>query len=235
MTPTWLKSAALALLLPLAACNQSPEARADLAMRQMEAQEPIFALIRQHEPTAYADLRALIEREMRTNGGAMSPQLIQRARAILAQTVVRRLKAAPDELVVDFTRFVADQSDALEAKPEICAAVLNGTAGDVREHVSAAMQEREKGLYERLLTAPQTAAPKVATQEDVQPIMAAFAAEASAALNLTEDQLYDALDGKGGPRAVCQAAGRLMRHISQMPPAAAGPIYRLLVQYGEEA
>jgi hypothetical protein len=228
---TWLLMAAA--LLPLAACG-SPESQVDSALAEMERQEPVFALLREHEPDAYAEMRALVERAGRQGGKSDQTQLIQRSRGIFTKVIERRVMTAPDELVQRMVTFVADQTKALESNPPVCKNLLAGTAGDVRPFIPPEMQQRERDLYEDLLKSTSRQDGSVATQEQVQQRLAAILAEAQGALGLDEAGVANALDGSGPPLEVCRANGYLMQRLGQLPPAEGAPIFRFLTRMASQ-
>lgn len=223
-------ASALCLTLPLGACDSSPESQVDRALAQMEAQEPIFALIRENEPAAYQDMRALIERTMRQGGSPNSQDLVRRSREILARTIERRMLTAPDELVRDLITFIADQAAHLESNPTVCADLLKGTAGDIRQHVPPEMQQRERKLYEDLLKLPPRQQAGVATEAQAAITLDTIITDAQSALGLSADQVAEALNHQGPPLQVCRASGHLMRRISQLPAAEGAALFRFLAQ-----
>lgn len=149
-----LKWIGLALMLPLAACSNTPEDQATRALTEMERAEPTFALIREHDPQAYGEMRALLERTVREGGAPDQTALIHRGRMIMVRALGRRMKTAPDPLVLKFAAFIADQAKSLDGNPRVCFELLMGTAGDVRSHLSAEMQQRERELVGEVLTTP---------------------------------------------------------------------------------
>jgi hypothetical protein len=228
------KAAAAALLLTLAGCNASPEDRAQRVLASMEAQEPIFALLREREPDAYGEMRALIEQSERQGQRLNSLEMIQRVRMILIRTIMRRTRTAPDAISQEFATFVADQAKALEPHPQVCADLLFARAGDVESYISQEMKQREQRLYEDLLNAPVGAPGEEASLADAEQLLEALIAEAPASLGMNENQVAEALEGKGPPINICRFNERLMRHVSQMPTAQSARMFRLLNRLANE-
>jgi hypothetical protein len=225
---------AAALIVPLAACN-STESQIDRAMIEMETQEPVFALLRQHEPSAYGEMRALVERAAREGGKPDRPLLIRRGREIFTRVIGRRVMTAPDDVVQQMTAFIADQTQALEKNPTVCKDLLAGTAGDVRPFIPPEMQQRERALYETLLKSASREDRTVATQQQLQQVFGGMLEEAEGALGLSESAVATALDGGGPPLDVCRANGYLMRRLSQLPASEGAPIFRLLSRLAGQA
>lgn len=225
---------AAALMLPLAACN-SAESQVEQAMRELERQEPVFALLRQHEPSAYDEMRALVERAARQGGAPNQQQMVRRSREIFSKLIERRVMTAPDDVVQQMTAFVADQTQLLEKNPTVCRDLLAGTAGDVRPFIPPEMQQRERELYENLLESTGSKERAVATQQQLQSVFGPMIAEAEDALGLSETEVATALDGAGPPLQVCRANGYIMRRLSQLPPGEAAPMFRLLTRLGAQA
>gem|GEM_PF-4663689 len=221
--------AAAALLLPLAACS-SPESQVDSALAELERQEPVFALLREHEPSAYGEMRALVERAGRQGGQLDKAQLIRRSREIFTRVIERRVMTAPDELVQRMVGFVADQTRSLERNPEVCKDLLAGTAGDVRPFIPEEMQQRERALYEDLLRSTGREEQAVATQAQVQQTLATILTQAQGALGMDESGVSSALDGTAPPLDVCRANGYLMRRLGELPPGEGAPIFRFLTR-----
>jgi hypothetical protein len=217
---------AVSLLLPLAAC--SPESQVESALAMLERQEPVFGLIRQHEPGAYQEMRALVDRTIRQGGQPNQQELIQRSREILSKALERRVQTAPDAVVTNLMTLVADQTAHLESNPRVCADLLSGAAGDIRSHIPAEMQERERKLYEDLLGSPNGAQQKVAQEETAGPALQRILSDSERALGLTEADVSTALEGAGPPLQICRANGYLMRRLGQLPPNEGAPIFRLL-------
>lgn len=227
-TTTWGFMAA-ALMLPLGACS-SPESRVDAAMSELERQEPVFALLRQHEPSAYGEMRALVERTVGENGQPDQAQLIRRGREIFTRVIERRVATAPDEMLQQMTAFIADQNQTLEKNPVVCRDLLSGTAGDIRPFVPAELQQRERALYENLLKSPGRADQPVATQQQLQTVFGRMLEDAEDALGLSEAAVTSGLNGAGPPLDVCRTNGYMMRRISQLPANEAAPIFRLITR-----
>ena len=225
---------AAAAMLPLSACN-SEESPVESAMAELERQEPVFALLRQHEPSAYADMRALVERTAREGGQPDQAQLIRRGREIFTKAIERRVATAPDDVVHQMIAFIADQTQTLEKNPPVCRDLLAGTAGDIRSSIPAELQQRERVLYETLLETPGRANQPVASQEQLQKVFGGMLKDAEKALGLTESAVGSALDGAGPPLEVCRANGYLMRRLSQLPASEAAPIFRLISRVAGEA
>ncbi len=225
---------AAALMLPLTGCN-NPESQIDAAMSEMERQEPVFALLRQHEPNAYGEMRALVERAAREGSQPDQAQMVRRGREIFTRVIERRVMTAPDNVVQQMTGFIADQTQTLEKNPQVCRDLLAGTAGDVRPYLPAEMQQRERALYEDLLKSSGTAEQPVATQEQLQKVFGGLLEEAEDALGLSGSAVATALDGAGPPRDVCRANGYLMRRLSQLPPDVGAPIFRLMSRLAAQA
>jgi hypothetical protein len=229
-----LVAAALMLPMTTTACN-STESRIDSAMADLERQEPVFALLRQHEPSAYGEMRALVERTAREGGQPDQTQMIRRGREIFTKVIERRVMTAPDDVLQQMTTFIADQTQALEKNPAVCRDLLAGTAGDVRAFIPPQMQQRERALYENLLKSSGRADQPVATQQQLQQVFGGMLEEAEETLGLSESALGAALDGAGPPLDVCRANGYLMRRISQLPPNVGGPIFRLMSRVASQA
>lgn len=230
---TWGLLAAV-LLLPLAACN-SAESQVERAMAELEKQEPVFALMRQHEPSAYGEMRALVERAAREGGEPNKPLLIRRGREIFTKVIERRVMTAPNDMVQQMIAFIADQTQALEKNPVVCKDLLAGTAGDVRPFIPPEMQQRERALYENLLKSPSRGDQPVASQEQLQQVFGGMLTDAESALGLSETAVATALDGAGPPLDVCRANGYLMRRLSQLPADEGAPIFRLLSRLAGQA
>jgi hypothetical protein len=225
---TWAILAA-ALILPLAGCNGA-ESQVDREMAELERQEPVFGLLRRHEPAAYDEMRALVERTTRQGGMSDGPQLIRRSREIISKVVERRVMTAPDDAVQQLVAFVADQTRALETNPPVCRDLLAGTAGDVRAFIPPEMQQRERALYETLLKSSGKSEQAVATPEQSQQAIAPILTDMEGALGLDDSAVATALDGNGPPLQVCRANGYLMRRLSELPPNEGAPIFRLLAR-----
>lgn len=227
-------AALIGLMLPLAACG-SPETQVEQVLAQLERQEPVFGLLREHDPSAYQDMRALIERTVRQGGPADQQQMIQRSREIFTRAIERRVMSAPDETVRDMIAFVADQTTHLESNPAVCADLLRGTAGDVRAHIPAEMQQRERQLYSNLLRSPTNSRQAVASEADAGEAIGLILAEAEGALRMDATEVSSALEGTAAPLEVCRANAYLMRRISQLPANEAAPIFRYLSQMAAQA
>jgi len=187
-----------AALLALAGCNISPEESADRALRAMESYEPTYALVRHFEPQTHAELRSFIVRQLSEPPGDKH-SLARGIRLVMSRMVMRRMKAAPDQLVLEYLRLVADESQRLEPHPDICAAILLGTAGDIREYEAPHAVARERRFYQALLTTPARRDLPMATEDELEVFREAFLTEAQSALGLSEPQMLDALDGIGPP------------------------------------
>lgn len=226
--------AAAALMLPLTACG-SEESRVDRAMAEIERQEPVFALLRQYEPTAHGEMRALVESAAKDGGQPDQLQLIRRGREVFIKVIDRRLMTAPDEVVQQMTAFIADQTQALEKNPEVCRDHLAGRAGDLRPVIPPDMQQRERALYETLLKTPGRPDQPVATQQRLQEVFGPMLEEAEGALDLSEAEVTAALNGAGPPLEICRANGYLMRRISQLPTDVGAAIFRLMSRLASQA
>lgn len=224
---------AAALMLPLAACN-STESQVESAMADLERQEPVFSLLRQHEPSAYGEMRALVERAARQGDETDQTQLIRRGRDIFTRVIERRVMTAPDDVVQQMTTFVADQSQALETNPVVCRDLLAGTAGDVRPFIPPDMQQRERTIYENLLKSAGRTDQPVASQQQLQQAFGGMMEEAQEALGLSPSEVMTALDGRGPPLEVCRANGYLMRRLSQLPANEGAPIFRLMTRIASQ-
>jgi hypothetical protein len=227
-------AAALVLPMTMSACN-STESQIDSAMADLERQEPVFALLRQYEPSAHGEMRALVERVAREGGQPDQAQMARRGREIFTRVIERRVMTAPDPVVQQMTTFIADQTQALEKNPPVCRDLLAGTAGDVRPFIPPEMQQRERALYESLLKSSGQAEQPVATQEQLQKVFGGMLEEAQEALDLSETAVASALDGAGPPLDVCRANGYLMRRISQLPAEIGSPIFRLMSRLASQA
>lgn len=225
----------LGAALLMVGCQADPQSQVDRALQQMEAQEPVFALIRENEPAAYQDMRSLIERTIRQNGQPDSQQLIQRSRAILARAIERRVQTAPDAMVRDLVRFVADQSQSLESSPRVCVDLLNGTAGDIRGSISPEMQQRERKLYEDLLRTPQDGQKPIASEAVAREALGGFMTDAQDALGLNAAQVENGLIQQGEPLQICRVMGYMMRRISELPPAESAALFRFLGRQAAQA
>lgn len=225
---------AVAAAIALAGCN-SQETQVERAMGEIEQAEPIFGLLRTHEPAAYAEMRALIERTVAEGGRPDQRQLIQRGREIFGRSVQRKLMVAPDEKVREMMLFVVDQTGHLQSNPAVCRDLLAGTAGDVRTVIPPEMQQRERRLYEDLLRAPGNAQQRVASAEEAGAKLGTIMQEGEQALGMSGAALATALEGRGPPEQVCRANNFLMRRLSELPPNEGAPMFRLLLQMGAEA
>jgi hypothetical protein len=225
---------ASALILPLTACS-STESRVDSAMAELEQQEPVFALLRQHEPSAYGEMRALVERTAGEGGQPDQAQLIRRGREIFTRVIGRRVATAPDDVVQQMTVFIADQTQTLEKNPAVCRDLLAGTVGDIRPFIPADLQQRERALYETLLKSPSGEDRPVATQQQLQTVFGGMLDDAEGALGLTEAAVTAGLNGAGPPLDVCRTNGYMMRRISQLPATEAAPIFRLINRLAAQA
>ena len=226
--------AVAALVLPLAACS-SPESQVESGIAELEKQEPVYALLREHEPSAYAEMRALVEQTMRDGGRPNQPEMIRRSREIFTQAIGRRVATAPDDVIQQMTTFIADQTQALEKNPDVCRDLLAGRAGDIRPFIPVNLQQRERALYETLLETPGRPDQPVATQEQLQKAFGPMLKDARGALGLSESAITNALNGAGPPAEVCRANGYLMRRISQLPANEGAPVFRLITRLANQA
>jgi hypothetical protein len=224
----WILMAA-ALILPLAGCDGA-DSQVERAMAELERQEPVFGLLRRHEPAAYDEMRALVERSARQGGEANGPQLVRRSREIFSKVVERRVMTAPNDVVQQLVAFVADQARTLETNPPVCRDLLAGKAGDVRPFIPQDMQQRERALYETLLKATGRSEQPVAAQQQSRQVVETILADAEGALGLDEAGVATALQGTGPPLQVCRANGYLMRRLSELPADEGAPIFRLLTR-----
>lgn len=227
----------VAVLLLLSGCNISPEESAQRALQSMESYEPTFALVRRYEPRTHAELRGFIEQQIREPSGGRDG-FERGIRDVMARMVIRRLRSAPDHLVVDYLRLVADETQRLEAHPDVCAAILLGTAGDIRAYESATAVERERRFYRALLTAPPAVRDlPMATEPELERFREAFLNETQTVMSLPQEQALDALDGIGLPLDVCRVTGAFMRNLGRLPATEAGRLFRLialLMEQGEQ-
>lgn len=225
-----LAIAALAALL--GGCERQREAETESspvesALAELERQQPVFALMREHEPAAYQELREAIERAVRERI-ADRDELSRRGRDIFARLIETRVRTAPDDVVIRLMKLVADQTTHLESNPSVCVGVLDGTAGDVRPHLPADMQRGELDLYADLLRAPKQAEARVATQPQaiaaIRPIMESAAAD----LGMTETQLEAAFAGAAPAGDVCRANAYLFRRLTELPAEESAPVFRFM-------
>lgn len=220
------------LLVTASACDARPPA--ERLMAQMEAQEPVLTLLREQDPAAYADVRALIEAEVARGGGRPDQsRLIQQGRLILARAVQRRTMTASDATEQSMAALTADQASHLESQPQRCVDLLYGTTADLRAVIPVDMQNREKELYRTLLLEPQ-APQRAATEAEGVPVVMGILQDAESALGLSAEAIQAAISGVGPQLSVCRVNAYLFRRISQLPPAEGAPLFRLILRVGAE-
>ncbi len=229
-----LQAIGLAALFALSGCTISPEESAHRVLEAMEKHEPTYALVRRYDPQTHAELRRFIEGQLREPSGGRDA-FERGIREVMSRMVLKRLRAAPDHVVVEYLEMVGEETQRLEAYPEVCAAILLGTAGDISAYESAPAVERERRFYRSLLTASPTVRDQpMATEPELDRFREAFLGEAQTAMSLSEEQLLDALDGIAPPAETCRVTGGLIRHLARLPGPEAARLLRLLALLQEQ-
>jgi hypothetical protein len=220
-----LAASALALAAPLTGCSQQSTTERILA--DLEEQQPVIGLLREHEPSSYDELRALIDRTGR-EGEVKADDVSRRGREIFSRLVERRMQTAPDDITLRMIQLIVAQTAQLDSNPTVCADLLQGRAGDVRAFIPREMQEQEMKLYADLLRAPESEDAAVATQEQAMAAFGPILARGEDVLGLSEAQLAQALEGRGPPRDTCRANSYIFKSLSELPPDQAASVFRFV-------
>lgn len=183
---------------------------ADAVMDGLAADYPAYRAIAVAEPQTFARMRAAVESDL--THGASKEQIVRRMRTEIAEVYSRRLRTAPDALLIEYWRFVVDALDYMrQHNVSDCAASMTG--GPPRGGAyGPALNKRDSDILARVVTTP-PADQSFASQDEAADASGEAAAAAASDLHIPIETFLNRLGGKASAEQTCNAGVAYFRQL----------------------
>jgi hypothetical protein len=163
---------------------------------------PAYRAIEKAEPETYRRMRAVVADGLAA--GASAGDIAAQMRAEIKEVYLRRLRTAPDDLIVAYAGFMEDALLYLEQHdPQNCVSLVSSKPPSGSGGFGAELNRRDSDILSRIVTTP-AVEQAFASQDEAVDAAHSAAAAAAAELHESEDAFADALGGKGGPTEQCR-------------------------------
>jgi len=205
-----LSIAGAAVAIPAKA---APPAGVDEVMKTLEEGYPAYRAIATAEPETYRRMRSIVASDLAA--GAPAPEIRAHMQREVKEVYQRRLRTAPDELILAYAGFMADVLAYLEQHDvRACAALMTADAAEPAEY-SAELSRRDSDILTRVVTtAPAPHA--LASPEEAARMAQEAAAAGGAELHQPTETIAAAMVGQGTPQQVCRGARAFVSQLNRL-------------------
>ena len=201
---------------------------AEKLMAKAESQQPVYGVVRKHDPALYAEIRAAVLDGLKR--GASSDELTVLARKPIDTYVDKFMFQVPDREFLQFMTLSADLTATLStANPALCVDMIMGKPyADISQYMSKELADREVTATEALIAAPKSADRVKLPPDEVTNLVLQLMNERSAATGIPMSDFLAMGDGTIPPARACAAAADFIRAAVELPPEQAAPLLRTL-------
>jgi hypothetical protein len=149
-------------------------------------------------------------------------------RTEIKEVYLRRLRTAPDELVVAYAAFMSDALGYMEQHDvRDCAAAMSGEPPEGGGY-GPELNRRDSDILTRVLTSPAAVHP-FASEEEASKAGEAAVAATAVRLNKPVDEVLAALAGQGAPEDICRSVRAYLSELARVGNAKPALLRRLLL------
>lgn len=201
---------------------------AEKLMAKFENQQPVYGVVRKHDPALYAEVRAAVLDGLKRS--VSSEELTVLARKPIETYLDKFMFQVPDQEFLQFMTASADLTAALSiANPALCVDMIMGKPyGDISQYMSQELADREVAATEALIAAPKSADRAKLPPDEATNLVLQLMNERSAATGIPMSDFLAMGDGTIPPARACAAAAEFLRAAVELPPEQAGPLLRTL-------
>lgn len=201
---------------------------AEKLMAKLENQQPVYGVVRKHDPALYAEIRVVVLDGLKRD--VSSEELTILARKPIETYVDKFMFQVPDQEFLQFMILSADlMADLSTANPTLCADMIMGKPyGDIFQYMSKELTDREVAATEALITAPKSADRAKLPPDEVTNLVLQLMNERSAATGIPMSDFLEMGDGTIPPARACTAATEFIQAAVKLPPEQAAPLLRTL-------
>lgn len=199
----------------------------DAEMERLMQAEPAIRTLKSAQPDDYDEIRDLV------GSAGADPQaraeLPEKIGKVIGARLEERLPTAPDATLRRVAQLLYGATYRLKQNPTACAALLQQ-----KGMFGAGMADRElsglgRSIYLEALVMPPLTSPKIATDDEVDQFTANAVRQILNEADVSQQKIFDAIDGEGDPTTVCKVGAAYFRILSGLPAERAGPLVRRML------
>jgi hypothetical protein len=185
----------------------------DGVMDALARSYPAYRAIEKAEPETYRRMRAIVAGRLAAR--ASVEDIAARMRGEIKEVYLRRLRTAPDELVLAYAGFMEDVLTYLEQHdPKGCASLVSSDAPSGGGYGSE-LNRRDSDILSHVVTTPPVEK-AFASDQEVADAAQSAAIAAGAELHKSPQAVFDALAGQGSPTELCSTWRVFVRQVRRV-------------------
>lgn len=200
----------------------------DKLMARFESQQPVYRIIREHEPGLYVKVQANVLDSLKRN--ASSDELAVAARRPLEAYVQDVMLQVPDKELVQMMELSSDLTAILAtANPELCVDMILGRPyGNISQYMPRELAERELAVTEAFVTASKAPDRAKLPPEEMANVLIQVIQARSEATGIPFSEFAAVGDGTLPPARACSVAREFLLAVLALPAEQAAPLLRAL-------
>jgi hypothetical protein len=200
----------------------------DKLMARFESQQPIYRVLREHEPGVYAKVRVNVLEGLKRN--ASGDELTIAARGPLEAYMQDVMLQVPDRELVEMMGLSSDLTAVLvTANPQLCVDMILGRPyGNISQYMSSELKARELAVTEALVTAPKAPDRAKLPPEQMSNLLIQIIQARSETSGIPVSEFAAVGDGTLAADRACLVAREFLQAILDLPAEQAAPLLRAL-------